>query len=124
HFDSRNSIVPFLKLLFLMISLSSDSGIIDLNKIIFNASLNEMIEEFSRDLNPEKEIIVWENMAKVFQSFDSLPGYNSRQKKEAFNIILFRSIMPESELNEIIKNSSLRKGTIEFLLSKCRTGRL
>lgn len=90
---------------------------------VLDISLKEIIESFSRDLIPETEIMVWENMAKVFLSFDSLPGYNKSQKMEAFKVILARSGQPESEMDQIIKNSSLEEEAIEFLLSKYRTGK-
>ena len=89
---------------------------------VFEITLEEAIESFAKDQNPEKEIIAWENMAKVFQSFEVLPVFSESQKKEAFKLILTRSFQSESCTKDAIDSYSLGEEAIEFILSKCRTG--
>ncbi len=91
---------------------------------VLEISSSKYVETFTRDSNPETEIVVWEKMAKVFMAFDSLPGSDSARKKEAFKMILCRSMQPESEMNVIISDSLLEPEAIEFLLSRFRTGRM
>jgi len=55
---------------------------------------DEMWEGFSRDENPEREIVIWEHIAKSFQKI-SLNRYMSLDyKKEALDLLLMRSMMP------------------------------
>lgn len=89
---------------------------------VFPIEINETVENFTRDHNPETEIIIWENAAKVFQSFDALPTYNDSQKKEAFRLILSSTFLPETEMDKLIKNSSLDTEAIKFIQSKIQTG--
>jgi hypothetical protein len=89
---------------------------------VFEITLEEAIESFTKDQNLEKEIIIWENMAKVFQSFEVLPGYSELQKEEAFKLILMRSSQSESCTKDAIGSYSLGEEAIEFILSKYRPG--
>lgn len=93
-------------------------------------SLEETISNFKRDQNPDNEISIWLNMAKVFKVFtlENVEHQELEVKKEAFRLILMRSMMSEKEainkadlklLNEnkakeILKNYSLDKKPIKI----------
>jgi len=93
-------------------------------------SLKETISNFKRDQNPDNEIFIWLNMAKVFKAFtlENVEHQKLEVKKEAFKLILMRSMMSEKEainkadlklLNEnkakeILKNYSLDKKPIKI----------
>ncbi|WP_054850843.1 hypothetical protein [Olleya sp. ITB9] len=93
-------------------------------------SLKETISNFKRDQNPDNEIFIWLNMAKVFKAFtlENVEHQKLEVKKEAFRLILMRSMMSEKEainkadlklLNEnkakeILKNYSLDKKPIKI----------
>ncbi|MBL7560742.1 hypothetical protein JAO71_13115 [Olleya sp. YSTF-M6] len=93
-------------------------------------SLEETISNFKRDQNPDNEISIWLNMAKVFKVFtlENVEHQKLEVKKEAFRLILMRSMMSEKEainkadlklLNEnkakeILKNYSLDKKPIKI----------
>ncbi|WP_289046184.1 hypothetical protein [uncultured Olleya sp.] len=93
-------------------------------------SLKETISNFKRDQNPDNEIFIWLNMAKVFKAFTlkNVEHQKLEVKKEAFRLILMRSMMSEKEainkadlklLNEnkakeILKNYSLDKKPIKI----------
>lgn len=90
---------------------------------VYPVSLEETITNFKRDQNPDNEINVWLNMAKTFQPFATKNSGEEKLKirKEAFKLILMRSMLPEKEatssadlkllndnqIREILKNYTL-----------------
>lgn len=58
--------------------------------MIFEAILSEedmrWAESFSRDANPERELRIWENMAKAFMSISELEFASVSMKSEAFHL--------------------------------------
>lgn len=67
---------------------------------VYPISLDETITNFKRDQNPDNEINIWLNMAKAFQPFAKENKGEERLeiRKEAFKLILMRSMMPEKEV--------------------------
>ena len=66
---------------------------------VYPVSLEETIENFKRDQNPDNEINIWLNMAKTFQPFANQNSGEEKLeiRKEAFKLILMRSMMSEKE---------------------------
>lgn len=90
---------------------------------VYPVSLDETITNFKRDQNPDNEINVWLNMATTFKLFTSKNSEKEKMevRKEAFKLILMRSMMSEeeaissselkilseNEIQDILKNYSL-----------------
>ena len=90
---------------------------------VYPVSLEETITNFKRDQNPDNEINIWLNMAKTFQPFSTENSGEEKLdiRKEAFKLILMRSMMSEKEaksnadlkllndnqIQEILKNYTL-----------------
>lgn len=51
-------------------------------------------DSFSRDKYPEPEIRVWEHIAKAFLKVDQIDCLNTKEKKEAYDLLLARSLSP------------------------------
>ncbi|USX25304.1 GIY-YIG nuclease family protein [Oxalobacteraceae bacterium OTU3CINTB1] len=51
-------------------------------------------DSFSRDKHPEPEIRVWEHIAKAFLKVDQIDCLNTKEKKEAYELLLARSLCP------------------------------
>jgi len=62
------------------------------------------IEDFKRDLNPDKEIAIWMMMANAYNSFCNNKSISLETKKEVFKLVLIRSSFPE---NEVLKQIAL-----------------
>jgi hypothetical protein len=60
---------------------------------VFPMGCDELHKTFSRDRNPEHEIVIWEHMAKAFLKVDQVEYLGQGEKKEAFALLLMRSIM-------------------------------
>ncbi|WP_064965802.1 hypothetical protein [Tenacibaculum ovolyticum] len=90
---------------------------------VYPFSLEKTITNFKRDQNPDNEINVWLGMSKAFQMFALKNSREEKLKfrKEAFKLILMRSMMTEEEainsselkvlsekeIQEILKNYTL-----------------
>ncbi|MFT5916833.1 MAG: hypothetical protein ACI81T_003343 [Bacteroidia bacterium] len=74
---------------------------------VYPVSLEETITNFKRDQNPDNEIEIWLNMAETFQPFvlKNQGEENFEARKEAFTLVLMRSMMPEKEA---VSNSKMK----------------
>lgn len=58
--------------------------------------LPKLLEDFSRDAHPEREIAIWEAIADAYERF--APGRSIEAKREAFGLLLVRSASPEADV--------------------------
>ncbi|WP_188771365.1 hypothetical protein [Emticicia aquatilis] len=64
-------------------------------------SLEQTINDFKRDKNPDNEISIWLSMAKAYKKFTiNKPKLGLNKKKEAYRLILMRSMESESVAKE------------------------
>jgi hypothetical protein len=56
-----------------------------------DSSLDKWIEDFEKDRDPEREIRIWEAMAKAYQAYCSEHALNIRGKGEVMGLLLLRS---------------------------------
>jgi len=77
-------------------------------KEVNTTSIEKTIENFQRDLNPDKEIAIWERIAKAYQSVnEENEDLSIEYKNEIYNLLLYRSMMPKEEVLKKIKLKSL-----------------
>jgi hypothetical protein len=55
-------------------------------------SLEELIDQFRREQNPEKELIMWEAIARVYTAYTDRVQLNDDQRIRALRIILGSSV--------------------------------
>lgn len=60
--------------------------------------LKKWVEDFKRDLQPEREICIWENMAGAYKAFTAGKNLDLNTKKEVYGVVLTRSGAPEAEV--------------------------
>lgn len=82
------------------------------------SSLEETITNFKRDLNPDNEIEIWLAMAKAFSMFKSKhKNIDIDKKKEAYKLILMRSMYNEKEAQMQSELKLLNSTEIEEIFS-------
>ncbi len=69
-------------------------------------SLENVIADFRRDLNPDSEIDIWLQMANAYESYMSGKNRTLEQKKEIYKLVLSRSMMSSEE---VLKNLELKE---------------
>ena len=70
------------------------------------SSLENVITDFKRDLNPDNEIEIWLQMANAYESYMKGKSKTLEQKKEIYKLILSRSMMSSEE---VLKNLELKE---------------
>lgn len=83
---------------------------------ILPSNVEDWATSFSRDMNPEVEISVWENITKAFLKIDQVKYLSDNQKKEALSLLLLRSMMSVSQVLEGHKLSTLSKKVAKEIL--------
>lgn len=81
---------------------------------------NRWIEDFTRDLNPEKEIEIWEKMAKAYCKFTSTESLSLEEKEESFTYIMHRSGASKKQIKEVFSPELLNKRKFKKLEGLCR----
>ncbi|MGV8130930.1 MAG: hypothetical protein ACP5N7_02395 [Candidatus Pacearchaeota archaeon] len=69
------------------------------------SSVEETIENFKEDTNPEKEILMWEAMAEVYEIITKNKDYPYNKRREIFKMLLIASSKEIS--NSDIENPEL-----------------
>ena len=66
---------------------------------VYPVSLDETITNFKRDQNPDNEINIWLKMVNAYQAFATINSEAEKleSRKEAFKLILMRSMMPADQ---------------------------
>lgn len=86
---------------------------------VYPIPLDETLENFKRDQNPDNEIEIWMNMARSYQLFASKnTGVEKLDARtEAFELILMRSMMSEEEAIDATKPTFLMEDEIQEILT-------
>ena len=69
--------------------------------------VEKWIEDFRRDANPDREIAIWEGMAKPYEVFTASRNLSLEAKKEVYGVVLMRSGAPEDEVLQHLKLKTL-----------------
>lgn len=76
-------------------------------------SVEEWADGFKRDLNPDRELVIWERMGKAYTGYCSKRTLTPEAKKEVFRVVLLRSMASEEdvlgrlELKVLTKNEAI-----------------
>ena len=71
-------------------------------KDVVSQSMEEWLDGFYRDLNPEKEIMLWGYVTKMYDKYSKKYNADEKLKNEIFSVILFS--IDGNELNDVDKN--------------------
>ncbi len=83
---------------------------------VFPQTCEEWNRGFSRDQNPEREIIIWECIAKAFLKIDQVKFLSEEQKKEAFDLLLTRSMKSAGKVLKEFKLKVFSRRAAEEIL--------
>ena len=64
------------------------------------SSLDETLDGFKRDANPEREVVVWERISRAYETYIADKIFSIEVKKEVFSILLLIS-MGETNFSNI-----------------------
>lgn len=72
-------------------------------------TVEKWVDDFKRDLNPDKELMIWEQMAKAYRAYCNGKQLSAEAKKDVYGIVLLRSMAPEPEVLQRVQLKQLTK---------------
>ena len=66
---------------------------------VYPLSHEEWLDGFSRDVTPENEVVIWEDMASAYSRFLATTNLDVEARQEAFSLLLLRSSTANIESN-------------------------
>ncbi|EEF59122.1 hypothetical protein [Pedosphaera parvula] len=65
--------------------------------------IEQWVDDFKRDQNPERELSIWEGMARAYETFTTSRNLALAGKQEVFQVVLLRSGAAEDEVLKHLK---------------------
>jgi len=82
-----------------------------------DTSLEETLNNFRKDLNPDREIEIWEAIAGAYQQMlRKMPAASLEEKQEIYRLLLLRSSMSAEEAIAQANLSTLSEATAKEVL--------
>jgi hypothetical protein len=77
-----------------------------LKEVEFNP-IEVWVDNFKRDVNPDAEIQIWENVAGAYAGYTGGKGLKQEAKEDVFTLLLLRSMMPAEDVLPRLKLKAL-----------------
>lgn len=74
-----------------------------------SSPIEKWVDDFKRDVDPEKELRIWESMATAFEAFTGTRNSTIEMKREVFQVVLMRSGSAEDDVLKRLKLKILTK---------------
>jgi hypothetical protein len=63
-------------------------------------TVEKWVDDFKRDADPDKELRVWERMAKAYRAYCDGRKLSTEAKKDVYRVVLLRSMASEQDVLE------------------------
>ncbi len=92
---------------------------------VYPISLDKTIDNFKRDQHPNREIEIWQAMAKSYEVFSAINTGDKfiEKRKDAFQLILMRSMISEKEILKKNEFKKLSKTEVQQILKTYQLGK-
>lgn len=89
----------------------------DVFEVIDGVSYEEAVDLYKRDLHPEDNLIIWEEMVRVFKTFCPSQCSSLDKKKEVYRAVLITSMFPKNEVFEKTQPHILTESEMQKLIA-------
>jgi hypothetical protein len=72
-------------------------------------TVDQWVDNFKRDADPDKELRIWERMSKAFRAYCDGRKLSPEAKKDVFSVVLLRSMASEPEVLKHVKLKTLSR---------------
>ncbi len=79
--------------------------------------LEKWIEDFRRDLNPEPNVRIWEDMQTAYTQYCNGRDLPLETRKEVFKVVLLRSMMPPTDVLTQIEPTILTEEQVTEIMN-------
>jgi hypothetical protein len=69
----------------------------------------QWVDDFRRDMDPDRELRIWERMAGAYRAFCAGRSLSSEAKRDVFRVLLLRSGAPERDVLERVQLKELSR---------------
>ncbi len=83
-------------------------------------SYEKAVDLYKRDLDPESNLIIWEEMARVYKKFCKSRCSTHNEKMDVYRALLLRSMYPESEAMAQLKLKVITTKEAKKIMSEYR----
>lgn len=84
-------------------------NISDTFEIVDGIGYCESVDLYKRDLNPEANIVIYEEMARVYKKFCKNRCTTQNERMDVYRLVLLRSMFPENEVLERVHLNVVNK---------------
>lgn len=81
-----------------------------------SSPLETWIDNFKRDTNPDREIEIWERMARAYSKYINGKNLTLEAKKDVMQVLLLRSGAPEDEVLNHLELKALTKADAKVIM--------
>jgi hypothetical protein len=93
-------------------------SITDVFETVDGVSYEQAVDLYKRNLNPEKELVIFEEIARVYKSYCKFHCKNKVEKEDVYELLITRSMFTKKETLLRFKPMTLRKEQIEIILNQ------
>jgi hypothetical protein len=72
-------------------------------------TVEQWVDNFKRDMDPDRELRIWERIAKAYRTYCDGKKLSLKAKKEVYRVVLLRSMSSERDVLEKIKLTELSR---------------
>lgn len=90
----------------------------DVFEIVDGISYEKAIDLYKRDLNPESNIVIWEEMAKAYKAFCKTRCKTQVERKDVYRALLLRSMFSTSESLIRLQPKSITQSEAKYIMSQ------
>lgn len=92
----------------------------DVFEIVDGVTFDKAVDLYKRDVNPEENLVIWEEMARVYQSFCKSRCSSPDEKMDVYRTLLLRSMFSKAETMARLDNKILSRKQAEFIVDQYR----
>jgi len=92
----------------------------DVFEIVDGMSYKKVVDLYKRDLDPESNLIIWEEMARVYKLFCKSRCKNHAERMDVYRALLLRSMYTDSNALKNLKTNVITRKEAKNIISQYR----
>ena len=90
----------------------------DTFEIVDGVSYEKTVDLYRRDIDPESNLILWEEMAKVYNKFCKSRCATPSERMDVYRALLLRSMFPEEEALARLQPKTITESEAKYIVSQ------
>ena len=90
----------------------------DIFEVVDGTSFEKAVDLYKRDLDPESNLIIWEEMARVYKSFCKSRCSTHAERMDVYRALLLRSMFNEENMLARLKTKVITRKEAKSIVSQ------